>query len=113
MERVFFIPIIGLLLLSSPSFGQVTFTSQNISTQGQYKNCVVDMNADYLDDIVTISATNIFVYYQNTDSPDFTEGVFTTTAADFLPSWSVAAGDLTGNGYNDLLYGGGNGVTFM
>ena len=113
MKRVFFIPIIGLLLLSSSSFGQVTFTSQSISTQGDRKICVVDMNADYLDDIVTVSTSNIFVYYQNADSPDFTEGVFTTTPADFSPSWSMAAGDLTGNGYNDLLYGGGNGVTFM
>jgi len=29
------------------------------------------------------------------------------------PFWSLAAGDFDGNGYNDLLYGGGSGVTFM
>ena len=31
----------------------------------------------------------------------------------YNPSWSIAAGDITGNGYNDLLYGSGSGVTFM
>jgi len=29
------------------------------------------------------------------------------------PSWSIAAGDIDGNGFNDLMYGGMNGATFM
>jgi hypothetical protein len=33
--------------------------------------------------------------------------------ADNTPSWSICAGDLDNNGYNDLMYGGGGGATFM
>lgn len=36
----------------------------------------------------------------------------TTTLADNDASWSIAAGDLDDNGFNDLMYGG-SGVTFM
>jgi len=91
---------------------QLSFTTQSISNSGQYSICAVDMNGDYLDDIVSVGSTNIQIYYQNFDGT-FTEQNFTTTPAANLPSWSLAAGDITGNGFNDLLYGGGSGVTFM
>lgn len=96
----------------SPLFGQISFTTDFIPTSGQYNICAVDMNNDYLDDIVSVNNTNIQIFYQNPDGT-FTEQNFTTTPAENMPSWSLAAGDLTGNGYNDLLYGGGSGVTFM
>ena len=91
----------------------VSFTAQAIPTiSGSYLNCAVDMNGDYLDDIVAVSSTNVQIHYQLT-SGGFSNSTITTTAADFLPSWSIAAGDLDKNGFNDLVYGGGSGVTFM
>lgn len=90
----------------------VRFTSQTISLTGTYKNCVVDMNGDYLDDIVGISTNNLNIHYQNS-SGGFTSANVPTTQINFLPSWSVTAGDFDKNGYNDLLFGAGNGVTFV
>ena len=91
----------------------VSFTAQAIPTiSGSYLNCAVDMNGDYLYDIVAVSSTNVQIHYQLT-SGGFSNSTINTTAADFLPSWSIAAGDLDKNGFNDLVYGGGSGVTFM
>lgn len=91
----------------------VSFTAQVVpSISGAYTNCAVDMNGDYLDDIVAVSSTNVQIHYQQA-SGGFTNSTITTTAADFLPSWSIAAGDIDKNGFNDLVYGGGSGVTFM
>ncbi|WP_339610468.1 FG-GAP-like repeat-containing protein, partial [uncultured Planktosalinus sp.] len=91
---------------------QVNFQPIGINTTGQYSICAVDMNGDYLDDIVSVNTTNIQIHFQNSDG-SFTEQNFPVTDVENAPSWSLAAGDLTGNGYNDLLYGGGSGVTFM
>jgi len=102
-----------LLLLISVGVGnaQVSFTAFPISTSGS-ERAVVDMNGDFLDDIVSIDATNIQIHYQQADG-SFIETNITTTAADNMPSWSLAAADYDRNGYNDLLYGGANGITFM
>jgi hypothetical protein len=101
-----------ILLGTSSLFSQISFTTQNIATTGQYNICAVDMNGDYLDDIVSVSGTNINIHFQNSDGT-FTEQNFPTTQADNLPSWSLAAGDITGNGFNDLMFGSSSGVTFM
>lgn len=90
----------------------VSFVTTPISVTGTYKNCVVDMNGDYLDDVVAVSATNININYQQL-SGDFVVENYTTNSANYLPSWSIAAGDVNGDGYNDLMYGAGSGVTFM
>jgi len=111
MKKITFC-LFAILGITNFTLAQVSFTSQSIATTGQYSICAVDMNGDYLDDIVSVSATNIQIFYQNLDGT-FAETNITTTPADYLPSWSIAAGDLTGNGHNDLLYGGGSGVTFM
>ncbi len=96
-----------------PSAGLITFTTQSISTiNSSFNICVVDMNGDYRDDIVGVSSTNIKVHYQNSNGT-FTMTDIPTTAATFLPNWSMAAGDYNKDGFNDLLYGNGSGVTFM
>lgn len=96
-----------------PAAGAVTFNSQAISTiNSSYNICGVDMNGDHLDDVVGVSSTNIRVHYQNTNGT-FTLTDIPTTNATFLPSWSMAAGDYNKDGYNDLIYGSGGGVTFM
>jgi hypothetical protein len=91
----------------------VTFTSQTITTiNSSYNIGVVDMNNDYRDDIVGVSAGAIKVHNQNI-TPGFTITERTTTTAANLPVWSLAAGDYNKDGFNDLMYGGGSGVTFM
>jgi hypothetical protein len=91
----------------------VQFLPQNITTiSGSYNNAMVDMNGDYLDDIVSVSSDNILIHFQDTGGL-FSVQNFPTTNATFQPSWSIAMGDINEDGYNDLLYGGGNGVTFM
>ena len=89
----------------------ITFTSTGSETDGTQR-ALVDMNGDYLDDIVSISTTNVNIRYQQ-NSGDFTTANIETTSAENSPSWSLSAGDIDGNGYNDLLYGGASGVTFM
>lgn len=107
-----------LLLLSAffagicfASAQPVTFTNQSISTTGS-ERAVVDMNGDFLDDIVSISSTNVNVFYQLA-AGGFDEDNIMTTPANYLPSWSLAAADYNRDGFTDLLYGAGSGVTFM
>ena len=89
------------------------FATQNISMPNGTKACVVDMNNDFLDDVVIVNQTSVSILYQTANSSGFTTVTIPTPNADFLPGWSIASGDIDGNGYNDLLYGSGNGVTFM
>ena len=101
------------LIQNSINPSQLTFTPTTINTiSGSYKIAVADMNGDYLDDIVSVRDTNIQVHQQDI-SGTFTIANYTTTEAQFDPGWSMAIGDLNEDGYNDLLYGSGSGVTFM
>lgn len=90
----------------------VTFTSNPINTTGSYDIALVDLNGDFLDDVVSVSSDNINVHYQLA-AGGFSMSNIATTTADFAPSWSLAVGDFDRNGYNDLVYGGYPGVTFM
>lgn len=90
-----------------------SFTTSTVSTSGTQR-AAVDMNGDFLDDVVSITSTNINIFYQQVSGGLNPTAVnITTTNADFTPSWSLAAADYDRNGFTDLLYGGGNGVTFM
>ena len=91
----------------------VDFSAEYVSTiTGSYKIAVADMNGDHLDDIVSVSDASVQIHYQNT-SGGFNPVSYTTPTASYMPSWSMAIGDYNKDGYNDLLYGGGNGVSFM
>ena len=105
------IPLLILCLVFSTMPGQVTFTPEVFTNSGGGR-AVVDMNNDDLDDIVGVTSTNIQIHYQ-LEAGGFNEVNITTTTADFPASWSFAAADYDGNGYTDLLYGAGSGVTFM
>lgn len=93
-----------------PAEGMVTFSASGIAglTGG---DCVVDMNNDLLDDVVRASANNINIQYQQAGG-GFQSVNIPTATAENSPSWSIAAGDIDGNGYNDLIYGGGSGASF-
>ncbi len=91
----------------------LTFTSQNISGLGVYSNCVVDMNGDYLDDIVSVSnSSQLSIAYQKATG-GFNNINYSVSSVGITPSWSIAAGDYDGNGYNDLMYGSGSGIAFL
>ncbi|RKE98752.1 FG-GAP-like repeat-containing protein [Ichthyenterobacterium magnum] len=102
LEAVDFIP---------PPAQPVTFTSSSSGSSGNYKLAAVDMNGDFLDDLVSVSSTNVNIREQVNGG--FVTKNITTPSADWLPSWSMAAGDYDRNGYTDLMYGNGDGVTFM
>ncbi len=73
---------------------------------------VVDMNGDYLDDIFDVSPTNVFLLLQNEEGGlDYAN--YPTENAQFPYSWSITAGDIDGDGMNDLMYGSWDGVSFM
>lgn len=90
----------------------VTFTnvSQTINGTGI---CVVDMNSDYRDDIVGVSTTNIQIKEQNSDGSFTLKNAPTSSNIAYMPTWSLAAGDIDKNGFNDLVLGGGSGVSFL
>jgi PKD repeat protein len=90
----------------------VIFNPTTTSTITGNALALTDMNGDFFDDIVSISTANIQIHQQNSTGP-LTPINYATTAAQNSPSWSLAIGDYNEDGLNDLLYGGGSGVTFM
>jgi hypothetical protein len=90
----------------------VSYTNQNIATiNSDYNICVVDMNGDHKDDIVGVSNNNLRVHYQGAGGT-FTVTDYPIAGTSKMPSWSIAAGDYNRDGYNDLLLGSSNGLTF-
>ncbi len=101
----------GALLAQQP----VTFTNQsnllNPVIGFAYSNCAVDMNGDFLDDVVRVSSSALIIDFQQPDG-SFQQTVFPYGFQN-QPSWSICAGDLDNNGFNDLLFGGGSKVSFL
>lgn len=89
----------------------LSFNSTFVNLQG-LPRAVVDMDNDGLDDVVGVTQTLVNIHYQQQDG-GLTSVAIPTDFAAFPASWSLCAGDLDRNGYKDLLYGGGYGVTFM
>lgn len=73
---------------------------------------VVDMDGDMLDDAVSPSQSNVNIVHQLAGGGFSTVNIPTSAAVN-TASWSFVAGDLDDNGYTDLLYGGGSGLTIM
>ena len=91
---------------------EVSFQSVGVSNPGRTLG-VVDMDGDFIDDIVSIGDSTVNINRQNLD------GSFTyyqmSSDSEFVnqPDWSMAAGDYDRNGYNDLVIGGGSAVSFL
>ncbi len=97
----------------APPTAPISFTATPLpAITGTYRRGIVDMNGDYLDDIVVISTDQVQIHQQQVGGGFNTVNI-TTTNADYVPSWSMAVGDYDKNGFNDLVYGSSNGVTFM
>jgi hypothetical protein len=98
---------------STPQVDRISFTAQsNSEINGQYNIAVVDMNNDFLDDIVCVSQGTIKVLHQQT-SGGFVPTSYSVPSTNFMPNWSIAAGDVTKSGYNSLIYGNGSGNSIM
>jgi PKD repeat protein len=102
----------ALLEDTTPPTPEVSFVTQPFANiLGQYKIAIADMNGDFLDDIVSVSSSTIHILYQQADG-SFSPAAINVTPAQFLPTWSLAIGDVNKDGFNDLMYGNGNGVSF-
>lgn len=99
-------------IATPPGPPPVTFTPIEFSSGSGYNYCVVDLNGDYLDDVLAVIDNNFKISYQ-TESGGFSDVVVTLPAVSNNPTWSLAAGDIDGNGYNDLVFGGGSGASFF
>lgn len=98
------------LSVGPPVVTQISFSPVNITVSGSTYGAV-DMTGDHLDDVVSVTATNVNINRQT--ATGFSVQNIATPQADFPASWSMAVGDIDGNGWNDLQYGAGSGVTFM
>ena len=76
-----------------------------------YADCAVDMNGDNLDDVVRIGNKGFYVDYQQSDG-SFSQQFFPMLIKS-PPSWSICAGDLDNNGYNDLLFADSGAISFV
>lgn len=96
-------------LLAQP----VTFVNDDhlIGSYALNSEVAVDMNGDHLDDYVRIASGGVGIDYQNGDGT-FTSQFYSMSIAE-PPSWSVAAGDMDGDGFTDLVLGNGNRVSFL
>ncbi|MEO1262526.1 MAG: FG-GAP-like repeat-containing protein [Bacteroidota bacterium] len=110
--RIFIFLLLNAFLMDAQT---VSFTDQSDLLESfsgfSYNDCAVDMNGDFLDDVVRVSINQIYIDYQQQDGT-FEQRSFTLNLLN-EPDWSICAGDLDENGYNDLLFGGGSAVSFV
>lgn len=90
---------------------QVSFEPQSYTDDffGIFRHCVVDMNGDHKDDIVGVTGSRIDIAYQ-TDL-GFENQTFHQNFN--VPKWSISAGDIDNNGFNDLCLGGEDRASFV
>ena len=89
----------------------ITFAQTTISSTSQICS-VTDMNADYLDDIVTVGANQMTILTQQVVG-GFTSANYSLPALTANPTWSITAGDFDKNGFNDLVFGSANRVAVI
>ncbi|RZJ67806.1 MAG: T9SS type A sorting domain-containing protein [Flavobacterium sp.] len=113
MKKFYLIALFSLPVLAVAQ--AVSFTATPLGGTTSYNPCTVDMNGDYLDDIVSV-ATNQLKVFKQQPGGGF---VLSTYAVSGLgvnsgtPDWSIAAGDFDANGFCDLGIGNGSRVSFV
>jgi hypothetical protein len=85
----------------------ISFSSSNISAPGSDRGAV-DMNGDFLDDIVSVTASTLTINHQQPNGTFIMSSY--STGGTYAASWSMAAGDYDRNGYNDIVYGNSDGA---
>ncbi len=108
----FSLTAVAPIVVIPPAEGTVSFNSQGLAGISGNTYGAVDMNGDFLDDVVSVTPSNINIL-QQLSGGTFTAYNYITTGVQHPASWSMAAGDLDNNGFNDLQYGNGGGVTYM
>ncbi|MEP6793129.1 MAG: FG-GAP-like repeat-containing protein [Saprospiraceae bacterium] len=107
-----FILLSGSIALSQPViFTQASEILSPIAGFTAYADCVIDMNGDYLDDVVRVGGKGLYIDYQQSNK-SFVQRQFNFPIHS-LPSWSICAGDIDNNGYNDLLFAHSSSVSFI
>lgn len=105
-----------LLLTGSFSFGQILFipdsTALGTATTQTFRNCAVDMNGDFLDDVVRVSSTNILIHRQDANGT-FNLQTITPPELSHVPQGSICAGDLNNDGFNDLFFADHGGISSL
>ena len=104
------------ILFSLSSFSQlVSFSDESglLNSGPSGHSCVVDMNNDFLDDVVRVSASEnkLYIDFQQTNGT-FVQEIFEFDIQND-PNWSIAAGDVNADGKNDLVLGNGSRVSFI
>ena len=89
----------------------ISFTPAIITSTSTICN-VTDMNADYLDDIVTVGTNQMTVLTQQV-AGGFTSTTYPLPGLTANPTWSITAGDFDKNGFNDLVFGSASRVAVI
>jgi hypothetical protein len=115
MKQYYFLfAFLGLSVIGNAQ--SVSFTSTIIPGFTQnYTSCVVDMDGDYLDDLVTVTNGNLNVFKQLPEG-GFNEVSYSVTGMGsgyLTPDWSIAAGDYDANGFTDLVFGNNSRVSVI
>jgi hypothetical protein len=98
------------LVIVPPVPAVFSFTPEPLNLDGTLRGAV-DMDGDFLDDAVSIETNAVNIALQS----DFGLLIASLPSVPpvYSPSWSMAAGDVDGNGWNDLVYGAGSGASIM
>lgn len=113
--KIRILAVLSILSLSLSAQDFVSMSNQTPLLNGiigfGYNDCIVDMNGDFLDDVVRVTSERLYIDFQQADG-SFTQQEFPIDFVN-LPGWSICAGDIDGNGFNDLLFGDGSAVSFV
>lgn len=89
------------------AYSQISFTSEALEAghRGFIANAVVDMNGDYLDDIVRVSYYgDVSIAYQQANGTFSISDVGTVPyRTPFLGSWGICVAETTGDAFNDFF----------